>query len=165
MKKLTAIITAGLAAMAVSATAFAASMINADEARAIAEKQVPAGISFVTTKAELNKVTPYYEVKFYDNANHTEYEIEVLQTNGAIKEYSMEAKAIFGSDKIVLSVNDVQNIVLKDYPQASFHKIELDRDNGLYEYEAKFNAPGLRGKYTINPETGVVMEKELKYQF
>lgn len=165
MKKLTAIITAGLTAMAVSATAFAASLINVDEARAIAEKQVPAGISFVTTKAELNKIVPYYEVKFYDEANHTEYEIDVLQTNGAIKEYSMDAKALFGSSKITLNTNDVQALVLKDYPQAVFHKIELDRDNGLYEYEVKFTAPGLRGKYTVNPETGVVMEKELKYQF
>jgi len=165
MKKLTAIITAGLTAMAISATAFAASLINADEARAIAEKQVPAGVSFVTTKAELNKIVPYYEVKFYDEANHTEYEIDVLQTNGAIKEYSMDAKALFGSSKITLNTNDVQALVLKDYPQAVFHKIELDRDNGLYEYEVKFTAPGLRGKYTVNPETGVVMEKELKYQF
>ena len=77
----------------------------------------------------------------------------------------MNAKTQMGSSKIVLSATDVQNLILKEYPQAVFSKIELDRDNGLYEYEVKFTAPGLRGDYTINPETGVVMEKELKYQF
>ena len=77
----------------------------------------------------------------------------------------MDCKTMMGSSKIVLSSNDVQNMVLKDYPQAIFHKVELDRDNGLYEYEVKFTAPGVKGNYTINPETGVIFEKELKYQF
>ena len=163
MKKMTALVTAALATMAFSATAFAA--INADEALAIAAKEVPASSTHIMTKAEMHKLTPYFEVKFYDNATNTEYEIDVLQSNGAIKEYSMDAKTMMGSSKIVLSSADVQNLILKEYPQAVFSKIELDRDNGLYEYEVKFTAPGVRGEYTINPETGVVFEKELKYQF
>ena len=36
---------------------------------------------------------------------------------------------------------------------------------GWCQYEVKFTAPGVRGNYTINPETGVIFEKELKYQF
>lgn len=163
MKKMTALVTAAFATMAFSATAFAA--INADEARAIAAKEVPASSTHIMTKAEMHKLTPYFEVKFYDNATNTEYEIDVLQSNGVIKEYSMDAKTMMGSSKIVLSSADVQNLILKEYPQAVFSKIELDRDNGLYEYEVKFTAPGVRGEYTINPETGVVFEKELKYQF
>ena len=39
MKKLTAIITGALTVLAISATAFAANLISADEARAIAQKQ------------------------------------------------------------------------------------------------------------------------------
>ena len=40
MKKLTAIITGALTVLAISATSFAANLISADEARAIAQKQV-----------------------------------------------------------------------------------------------------------------------------
>ena len=163
MKKMTTAIVTGLATLAFSATAFAA--ISADEAKAIAAKEVPTSSTHIMTKMEMHKLTPYFEVKFYDNATNTEYEIDVLQSNGAIKEYSMDAKTMMGSSKIVLSAGDVQALVMKEYPQAVFSKIELDRDNGLYEYEVKFTAPGLRGSYTINPETGVVYEKELKYQF
>ena len=163
MKKMTALVTAALATMAFSATAFAA--INADEARAIAAKEVPASSTHIMTKAEMHKLTPYFEVKFYDHTTNTEYEIDVLQSNGTIKEYSMDAKTMMGSSKIVLSSADVQNLILKEYPQAVFSKIELDRDNGLYEYDVKFTAPGVRGEYTLNPETGVIFEKELKYQF
>ena len=77
----------------------------------------------------------------------------------------MDIKPMVGSRKVVLSAADAKNVVLKDYPQAVFTKVELDSDDGLYEYEVKFTATGLRGSYTINPETGVVYEKELKYQF
>lgn len=164
MKKLSAVLATAFTAVSLSATAFATTMINADEARAIAQKEVPAGASHVATTLEAIKYNPHYDVKFYDSATHTEYEVEVLQ-NGAIKEFSMDAKAAFGSSKVVLSVNDVQVLVQKDYPAAVFQKIELDNDNGLYEYEVEFTAPGVRGEMNINPETGAVMEKELKYQF
>ena len=163
MKKMSTALVAGLATLAFSATAFAA--ISAEEAKAIAAKEVPASSTHIVTKTDRDNFTPYFEVKFYDNATNTEYEIDVLQSNGTIKEYSMDAKTQMGSSKIVLGTTDVQNLILKEYPQAVFTKIELDRDNGLYEYEVKFTAPGVRGNYTINPETGVIFEKELKYQF
>lgn len=89
MKKLTAIITGALTVLAISATAFAANLISADEARAIAQKQVPTGSTYLHTEAELQKLQPYYEVKF--------------------------------------------------------------------------SASGLRGEMNINPETGVVLDKEVKY--
>ena len=163
MKKMTTAIVAGLATLAFSATAFAA--ISAEEAKAIAAKEVPASSTHIITKTDMDKLTPYFEVKFYDNATNTEYEIDVLQSTGAIKEYSMDIKPMMGSHKVVLSADDAKNVVLKDYPQATFTKVKLDSDDGLYEYEVKFTAAGLRGSYTINPETGVVYEKELKYQF
>lgn len=36
-------------------------------------------------------------------------------------------------------------------------------DDGLYEYELKFTTPELRGEMVLNPETGAVIEKELRY--
>lgn len=164
MKKLSAVLATAFAAVSLSATAFAATVINADEALAIAKKEVPSGASHVSTTMEAVKYNPHYDVRFYDSTSHTEYEVEVLQ-NGAIKEFSMDAKAAFGSSKVVLSVSDVQALVQKDYPAAVFQKIDLDNDNGLYEYEVKFTAPGVRGEMNLNPETGAVLEKELKYQF
>ncbi|WP_293729442.1 PepSY domain-containing protein [uncultured Phascolarctobacterium sp.] len=165
MKKIAAIITAGLATLAISVTAFAASLISADEALAIAQKEVPATSTHIYTKAEnLKHYHPLYEVKFYDNTTNTEYEVEVLQATGAIKEFSMDIKTQIGSTKIILSANDVQAIVAKEYPDARIYKLELDNDDGLYEYEVKFHTPALRGEMTINPETGVIMEKDLKYK-
>lgn len=165
MKKFTALIATAVCSMAIAATAFAAELINADQAKSIAEKYVPAGSTYLVTLNELHKYHPYYEVKFYHNPTNTEYEVEVYQNGGNVKEFSMDAKAAIGSSKIALSANDVQNIVLKEYPGAVFYKVELDRDNGLYEYEVEFRAPGLRGEMTLNPDTGAVLDKEIKYDF
>ena len=75
----------------------------------------------------------------------------------------MEEQTALGSHKIVLSVNDVQNLVRKEFPNAVFTKVELDRGDGLYEYEADFYTPEVRGEMKFNPETGTVIEKEIKY--
>lgn len=163
MKKLTAIITGALTVLAISATAFAANLISADEARAIAQKQVPTGITYLHTEAELQKMQPYYEVEFFDTATQTKYEIDVYQVNGKIKEYNMERKALGGSANVILSKDDVKAIVAKEVGDVSIYELKLDRERGLYEYEVKFSASGLRGEMNINPETGVVLDKEVKY--
>ena len=148
--------------MAISATAFAANLISAEEARAIAQKQVPTGSTYLHTEAELQKLQPYYEVKFFDTATQTKYEIDVYQVNGKIKEYNMERKALGG---VILSKDDVKAIVTKEVGDVSIYELKLDREHGLYEYEVKFSASGLRGEMNVNPETGVVLDKEVKYSF
>ena len=164
MKKLTAIITGALTVLTISATAFAANLISADEARAIAQKAiVPSGSTYLHTEAELQKLQPYYEVKFFDTATQTEYEIDIYQVNGKIKEYNMERKALGGSANVILSKDDVKAIVAKEVGDVSIYELKLDREHGLYEYEVKFSASGLRGEMNINPETGVVLDKEVKY--
>lgn len=76
----------------------------------------------------------------------------------------MDAQTVIGSTQVVLSAADVQNLVLKEFPNATFTKVKLDRDDGLYEYELKFYTPELRGEMKFNPENGALIEKELKYQ-
>ncbi len=61
------------------------------------------------------------------------------------------------------SINDVQELVLKAYPNAKIRSIELDEDHGFYEYEVKFSTPDFRGEVKVNPETGQIFEREHKY--
>ena len=147
-RKILAIIAAAICTLAITATAFAAEFINADQARSIAAQWVPAGSTHLVTKDESHKYAAYYEVKFYDNATNTEYEVEVLKNGGAVKEFKMDAQTVLG----------------KEFPNATFTKVKLDSDDGLYEYELKFYTPELRGEMKFNPENGALMEKELKYQ-
>lgn len=157
-KKLTALAAAALATLAISATAFAAAFTAAD-AQSMAAKLVPASATHVATKEDFNE----YEFKFFDNGTATSYEVEISKLTQSVKEYKMEARTILGSRNIVLSAADAQSVVTKEYPNASFHKVKLDMDDGLYEYELKFTTPELRGEMVLNPETGAVIEKELRY--
>ena len=149
-KKLTALAAAALATLAISATAFAAAFTAAD-AQSMAAKLVPASAAHVGTQEDFNE----YEFKFFDNATATSYEVEISKLTQSV--------TILGSRNIVLSAADAQAVVTKEYPNASFHKVKLDMDDGLYEYELKFTTPELRGEMVLNPETGAVIEKELRY--
>lgn len=164
MKKLTAIFTTALATMALSASVFAAEQITSADALTIAQKEVPATSTHLSTTLEDSAYNPHYDVKFYDASTHTEYEVEVLQ-NGAIKEFSLDNKMAVGSNKVVLSSEEIEALVKKDFPDAKIRKVELENDNGLYEYDVKFSTAKILGDIDFNPETGAVLEKELKYQF
>ena len=144
-RKSIAMLAAALCTLAITVTALAAELINAEQARSIAAQWVPAGSTHLVTKDESFEFVPHYDVKFYDNKTNTAYEIEVLRNGGKVREFKMEAQTALGSHKIVLSVN------------------ELDRGDGLYEYEADFYTPEVRGEMKFNPETGTVIEKEIKY--
>lgn len=157
-KKFTALAAAALATLAISATAFAAAFTAAD-AQSMAAKLVPASAAHVGTQEDFNE----YEFKFFDNGTATSYEVEISKLTQSVKEYKMEARTILGSRNIVLSAADAQAVFTKVYPNASFHKVKLDMDDGLYEYELKFTTPELRGEMVLNPETGAVIEKELRY--
>ena len=149
-KKLTALAAAALTTLTISASA---------DAQSMAAKLVPASAAHVGTQEDFNE----YEFKFFDNATATSYEVEISKLTQSVKEYKMEARTILGSRNIVLSAADAQAVVTKEYPNASFHKVKLDMDDGLYEYELKFTTPELRGEMVLNPETGAVLEKELRY--
>ena len=143
-RKSIAMLAAALCTLAITVTALAAELINAEQARSIAAQWVPAGSTHLVTKDESFEFVPHYDVKFYDNKTNTAYEIEVLRNGGKVREFKMEAQTALGSPKIVLSVNDVQNLVRKEFPNAVFTKVELDRGDGLYEYEADFYTPEVR---------------------
>ena len=167
-RKSIAMLAAALCTLAITVTALAAELINAEQARSIAAQcilitNITTFSTHLVTKDESFEFVPHYDVKFYDNKTNTAYEIEVLRNGGKVREFKMEAQTVLGSPKIVLSVNDVQNLVRKEFPNAVFTKVELDRGDGLYEYEADFYTPEVRGEMKFNPETGTVIEKEIKY--
>jgi hypothetical protein len=115
-RKSIAMLAAALCTLAITVTALAAELINAEQARSIAAQWVPAGSTHLVTKDESFEFVPHYDVKFYDNKTNTAYEIEVLRNGGKVREFKMEAQTALGSHKIVLSVNDVQNLVRKEFP-------------------------------------------------
>ena len=153
---------AALFALNIGATAFAAE-ISAADAKAVAAKVVPASAEYVATENDLDEKD--FDVKFYDSKAKTAYEVDVNKVTGEVREYKMELKGYEGSPKAVLSVDDVKQIVLKEYPDAQIKsvKLDVDKESGLKEYDVKFANKVVIGDYDINPENGQVVERSLKY--
>ena len=153
---------AALFALNISATAFAAE-ISAADAKAVAVKVVPASAEYVATENDLEDKD--FDVKFYDSKARTAYEVEVSKASGEVREYKMELKGYEGSPNAVLGVEDVKQIVLKEYPDAAFKavRLDVDKETGLKEYDVKFSTKAVIGDYDINPENGQVVEKDIRY--
>lgn len=141
----------------VSGAAFAA---NAESAKATAEKYVPMGATFVRTNDDGHK----YEVHFNDNRANVHYEVEVNKFTDNVIEFKMESYNDHGSSVVKLNDGDIRAIIARDFADANIYKIKLDRDHGLSKYEVSFTANGIRkAEYEINPETGNIIEKTIKY--
>lgn len=156
-KKLLGAVVASLTAFTISATALAA--LNETSARELAAKWVPEQASHVSTKSDQLE----YEVVFFNKATAVKYEIEINKLTEKVTEVKTKLQSNRGSQIIHLSEDEVKNIVLSEFPNAAIQKIKLEADDGYQHYEVKFTAGNVRGEMEINPETGVIIERELHY--
>ena len=144
----------GMTAMA--SVAFAA--VNSTQAIEIAKTS--AGASVFSYEDELHK----YEIKLQDPATMTRYEVEVDKISGKVLEVTVKVAAQESSAKVVKSAADIKAIVLAEYPDARIIGIRLDKEDYGHKYEVKFaNAKYRIAELDINPETGVIVERDLKY--
>lgn len=155
------VLAAALFTLNMNASAFAAE-IGAQQAKDIAVKVVPASASYIVTENDIEDKN--YDVKFYDSAKAIEYEVEVSRLSGKITEWKMDMEREVGSNNVALSEADAKAIVQKEVPDAKIKSVRLELDNGLKEYEVKFENKELRGEMHINPETGKVIEKDFWYK-
>lgn len=156
-KKLLGAALASTAALVISATAFAA--LNEASAKELAQKWVPEGAAHVLTKAD--KLG--YEVEFFDKETNVTYEVELNKLTEAVTEIKTKLRNNPGSKIINLNEEDVKSIVRSEFPDANIQKIKLDSENGYQQYEVNFTDGAIRGEMSINPETGVIIERELDY--
>lgn len=156
-KIFTMLTVAAMFTLLVSGAAFAA---NVDTAKATATKYVPATATFGYANDDSHK----YELHYNDNTNNVHYEVEVNKFTGNVIEFKMESYNDKGSSVIRLNDGQIRDIIAKDFADANIYKIKLDRDHGLAKYEVSFTAGGIRkAEYEINPETGNIIEKAIKY--
>ncbi|SCM78914.1 Propeptide PepSY amd peptidase M4 [uncultured Sporomusa sp.] len=156
-KKILGVMLASLISFGAATTAFAA--VTADSAQEIAKKWIPAGAVHVLTEDDVTA----YEVTFFDNAAKIKYEIEIDKLTEKVTEVKTKLTNSHGSNTISLSRNDITEITLKEFPDAIIRKLRLASDDGYQVYEVKFTTDTMRGELEINPETGVILERKLKY--
>lgn len=61
-----------------------------------------------------------------------------------------------------MSAQDAENIVLKEYPGATIHRVDRDYDDGRRVYEVDFRTDSIwDGELTIDADTGRILERDI----
>lgn len=137
--------------------------------------------SFTKVKLDRDDGRTEYEIEFY--VGRTEYEYSIDASTGRILERDIEreeapettkaktTKAETTTKKAAqnsfISVSKAKAIALAhagvSEKNASFKKVKLERDDGIYEYEVEFYVGNWEYEYSINAKTGKILDfdKEL----
>lgn len=130
-----------------------------DTMQALAQSYLPEGAIFQKQKMDDGR----YELTFWVEETQEEYEVEFSADGKILLEISSEARSDRGSAQIALTTDQAQARLQTIYPDAMVDSIKLDRDDGLYEYKIAFHTSDLTGVVQMNPETGAILERKLRY--
>lgn len=101
----------------------------------------------------------HYDVSFEVGGKDYDYEI-----NAKTGKFISIDKPKAVSSKTKISKTQAKNIVLKDANVKSNdvtnYRIELEKDDGVWEYEISFRVGRIEYEYTVNAENGKIIERE-----
>ncbi|NDO45515.1 PepSY domain-containing protein [Clostridium sp. MD294] len=157
-KKFIAVLTAG-AILTMGTTQIFAAVLTSEQAKSIALAYVPEESIHINTKEEYNK----FEIKLYNQKDQTAYEIDIDKTTQKPISFESKSQCHIGGIQVVLSEEQAKNIVLQEIPQAQFISSYLEWDDGMQEYKISFYTPNIQGKYQINAQNGMIVEREIKF--
>ena len=159
MKKTVALtLAAALSAAALSVTALAAGSMTAAQAEDLAAQYVPDGSEKTWTEYDDGR----YEVNFYNSTLQESYEVKVNPATGKVTDFDSSLLDHRGSRTVSLTEEQAGAAVTGELTDAEILSTALDRDDGYQTYEVRFSADGFYGEYTIHPETGAILERDVK---
>lgn len=155
---------AGIAAVLVIVIglfAFSTTVSNAmtlKEATDLASSKMSANAEYINGEEGDNK----FEIMFHDKDLGMKYQVEISKKTEEIKKIEAEADNERAGKKVVLKPADIHNLILEKFPGTTSVQIELEKEHGLYSYDADFTAASFYGEAEINAETGEFMEYTVK---
>lgn len=147
--------------------------ITKAKAKSIALKH--AGVSaskatFVKAKLDYEDGRRVYEIEFY--SGNTEYDYEILASNGKIISYDKEIENYEiprknTSSSTYIGKAKAKSIALKDAgvsaSSATFTKTKLDYEDGIRVYEIEFYTNSTEYEYEINAKTGKICDMDVEH--
>lgn len=131
---------------------------EAEKARQAAAAILPAGSVCLRVKWD----DQAYEIKSL-SADGTElYEVEVA--GGKVLSCETDRIGGAGSASVVLKPSQVWEIVSKEHSGAVMDSLVTEKEkNGLVEYEVRLHTGTYRAEISVNPETGVILERSIDF--
>ena len=132
-----------------------------ESAAAAARAEVPPDAVFIGLKDD--KDTVMFE--FFDNNTLRSYEAVVLKSVNAVQEVQIGGSSNPGSATVTKTPQDIEAIVLQEYPDAKIIEIALKKEGNLNHYEAAFaTAKFTKAEVKLNPVTGAIGSQKLQYK-
>lgn len=103
-----------------------------------------------------------YEFKFHSAERKEKYELEIGRQTKALTEWKSQADAAEGAKAVKLTQQEAEQLVTGEITDAKITKTQLVEDDGQQVYEVAFQSDKCRGSYDIHPETGLILEREIK---
>ncbi len=133
------------------------------KAAALAHAKLAADqVTFVECKLDWEDGRRVYDVEFYTaDGKEYDYEIDAYTAEILKVDYDAEGYTPPAGGSAFLSEAKVRSIALGQVPGASdqhIRKVELDRDDGEYEIEIRYN--GYEYEFEINARTGAILKQE-----
>lgn len=99
-------------------------------------------------------------VNFRDPESLLDYEVEVSLETGKVLKMEIDGASIHGSTIITKSFDDIEAIILSEYPDANEIFITTEKDGNNTYYEAEFVTNEFVAEVKMNPVTGAFSERE-----
>lgn len=130
-----------------------------NDARTAASLYVPA--SAYIQKEE--KDNDEYRFQFFDAASNEVFEVHVdRKDNTQIRLFS-RVDNVGGSEQVAYSREDIIDLVKRNYPNVEIQSVTLNEGNSGFVYEVAFRGETARGQLLINPVSGVIFERTLRF--
>ena len=134
---------------------------------AFAEMKATEAIDAAKTKLPETIVVMGYDegqdtaiVNFRDPESLLDYAVEVFLETGKVLRMDVEGASIHGSTIITKSFEDIEAIILSEYPDAQEILITTGQDGNNTYYDAVFVTPEFAAEVKMNPVTGAFSERE-----
>lgn len=123
-------------------------------AKKLADSYAPAGTSHLRTKAD----DGFYEI-LYSKTDET-FEYKVSSTGTALVAFESERIDHRGGSAVTITEETAKGKVTAELPKAEILSVNLDRDEEI-EYEVRFKTDTYYGEYTIHPENGTILQRDI----
>ena len=99
-------------------------------------------------------------VNFRNPDDLMDYAVEVSLETGKVLKMDIEGASIHGSTIMTKSLEDIEAIILSEYPDAQEIFITTGQDGNNTYYETVFVTPEFAAEAKMNPVTGAFSERE-----
>ena len=142
-----------------AASMFAVPALAESDAAALAQSLVPESAVLISQEKE----DGFTSFEYWVDSSQEFVEILIDPATQQLQRVEYEQRNDNGSATVTLSKEDAQAKVQAMYPDASVDFVWLDTDDGLSSYKVAFTTPSFSGVAAVNPETGIVTQRDLLY--